>query len=163
MAEFAAKNQTRYQRIATELIKRHAVCLRNLINALHPAEIAHLLESMQPGDRKIVWALVENKIAGEVLVELNDEVRNGLIEVTDARDLISAAGTLESDGRWTCCAIYRRCCYSGSRIDEQAGRVRCSATPTTAPAAMSLDTLTVRADVEIDVVLRYLRWHGNSR
>lgn len=138
---------------------------RNLVNALHPAEIAHLLESLQPGDRKIVWRLVKNKIAGEVLVELNDEVRSGLIEVTDARDLISAAGELESDDlvdllRDLPSVLLHAVLESMNNQDRARLETVLSYADDTAGGLMSLDTLTVRPDVEIDVVLRYLRWHG---
>jgi magnesium transporter len=140
--------------------------VRQLIHALHPGEIAHLLESLKPGDRNVVWGLVENRVAGEVLVELNDEVRSGLIEVTDARDLISAAGTLESDDlvdllRDLPSVLLQAVLESMSKQDRARLETVLSYADDCAGGLMSLDTLTVRADVEIDVVLRYLRWHGD--
>jgi len=71
--------------------------VQRLVSVLHPAEIAHLLESLRPRDREIIWELVPVEFVGEVLVELNDEVRVGLIEATDDNALIYAADTLESD------------------------------------------------------------------
>ena len=93
----ANKNEQQL-RVITDLLDSGTLAsVRNLISTLHPAEIAHLLEALKPGDRNIVWSLVSSKLVGEVLVELNDEVRSGLIEETDAIDLIDAAETLESD------------------------------------------------------------------
>lgn len=151
--------------IADRLESGASFAVRHLINALHPAEIAHLLESLQPNDRKIVWGLVENRIAGEVLVELNDEVRSGLIELTDAKDLISAAGTLESDDlvdllRDLPSVLLHAVLESMSNQDRARLETVLSYADDTAGGLMSLDTLTVRPDVDIEVVLRYLRWHG---
>ena len=50
--------------------------VRREINSLHPAEIADLLESLPPAQREVVWELVAPESDGDVLVELNDEVRS---------------------------------------------------------------------------------------
>ncbi|MGR8933236.1 MAG: magnesium transporter [Gammaproteobacteria bacterium] len=158
-------NESQLELITDRLESGMPVAVRSLISALHPAEIAHLLESLQPVDRKIVWGLVENRIAGEVLVELNDEVRSGLIEVTDAKDLISAAGTLESDDlvdllRDLPSVLLQAVLEAMNKQDRARLEKVLSYDDDSAGGLMSLDTLTVRADVHIDVVLRYLRWHG---
>ena len=49
------------------------------VNSMHPAEIASLLESLPPTQRELVWDLVDPELEGDVLVELNEEVRAGLI------------------------------------------------------------------------------------
>ena len=46
-----------------------------LVRSLHPAEIANMLESMPPPERALVFDLVDEQDEGDVLVELNDEVR----------------------------------------------------------------------------------------
>ena len=46
-----------------------------MINELHPAEIALLLESLPPTQRHVVWELVDEEYDGDVLTHLNDEVR----------------------------------------------------------------------------------------
>jgi magnesium transporter len=51
-----------------------------MVNALHPAEIALLLESLPPAQRELVWDMVEPELEGEVLVELNESIRASLIE-----------------------------------------------------------------------------------
>ncbi|MGR9073068.1 MAG: magnesium transporter [Gammaproteobacteria bacterium] len=139
--------------------------VRGLLSALHPAEIAHLLESLKPVDRKIVWSLVQPKMAGEVLVELNDEVRTGLIEATKAKDLISAAGTLESDDlvdllKDLPTVLLNKVLDSMGKQDRSRLEAVLSYDDDSAGGLMSLDTLTVRPDVSLDVVLRYLRLRG---
>ena len=52
---------------------------QRMVHALHPAEIAQLLESLPPAQREVVWEFVEPEVEGEVLVELSDNIRGGLI------------------------------------------------------------------------------------
>src|SRR5690606_40469847 len=68
-----------------------------MINSLHPAEIASLLESLPPAKREIVWEFVDPELEGDVLVELNDEVRSELISGMDAEELIAATEGMEVD------------------------------------------------------------------
>ncbi len=51
-----------------------------MVNSLHPAEIALLLESLPPQQREVVWEFVDPELEGSVLVELSDGVRQALIE-----------------------------------------------------------------------------------
>ena len=70
-----------------------------MIAAMHPAEIALLLESLPPAQREVVWIFVEPEIEGDVLVELSENVRQSLIEGMDADELLAAAENMELDGR----------------------------------------------------------------
>src|SRR5690606_33030531 len=71
---------------------------QRMINSLHPAEIASLLESLPPANREIVWEFVDPELEGDVLVELNDEVRSELISGMDAEELIAATECTEVAG-----------------------------------------------------------------
>ena len=62
-----------------------------MVNALHPAEIALLIESLPPAQRELVWDMVDPELEGEVLVELNENIRAGLIEGMEADELLAAA------------------------------------------------------------------------
>ena len=55
-----------------------------MVNSLHPAEIALLLESLPPQQREVVWEFVDPELEGSVLVELSDGVRQALIEGMEA-------------------------------------------------------------------------------
>ncbi|HET9447854.1 MAG TPA: hypothetical protein VFO35_16435, partial [Steroidobacteraceae bacterium] len=52
---------------------------QRMINSMHPAEIASLIESLPPAKREIVWEFVDPELEGDVLIELNEEVRAELI------------------------------------------------------------------------------------
>ena len=167
MPSTATQNSNKkYLELLTDQLQSGSpLSVTKLVNALHPAEIAHLLESLQPDRRKIVWKLVDPRLAGEVLVELNDEVRSGLIEATDTEDLISAAEVLESDDLVDLLkdfptVVLDKVLQSMGKQDRDRLESVLSYDDDRAGGLMSLDTLTVRADVNLDVVLRYLRLRG---
>ena len=68
-----------------------------MLNALRPAEIGHLLESLPLNQRKIAWKLVDESYDGEILLEVTDEVRDSLIQEMDAAELIAATEGLDTD------------------------------------------------------------------
>ena len=71
--------------------------VQTTVDALHPAEIALLLESLPWRERAVVWGLIDDDNHGEILVELNDEVRSKLIEDMDAEEVVAAAEGMELD------------------------------------------------------------------
>ncbi len=71
--------------------------VRRMIGSLHPSEVARLLESLPPAERAVVWELVDPDDEGDILVEVADEVRTGLIERMDAQELIAATEGMELD------------------------------------------------------------------
>jgi magnesium transporter len=135
---------------------------RAVVSALHPAEIAHLLESLPPSQRRIVWEMVDRDDHGEVLLHVGDEVRAGLIEAMDYEALLSATEGLDVDDLADLLQdlpdVVTRQALAG--MDQQY-RQRLEAVLSygedTAGGLMNTDTVTVRANVTLDVVLRYLR------
>jgi magnesium transporter len=135
---------------------------RAVVSALHPAEIANLLESLPPSQRRIVWEMVDRDDHGEVLLHVGDEVRAGLIEAMDYEALLSATEGLDVDDLADLLQdlpdVVTRQALAG--MDQQY-RQRLEAVLSygedTAGGLMNTDTVTVRANVSLDVVLRYLR------
>ncbi len=68
-----------------------------MLNNLHPAEIAQLLESLPPTERDIVWKLVSPDNGGEVLLHVNDEVRARLISDMGPEELVAATEGMDMD------------------------------------------------------------------
>ena len=137
---------------------------RKMLNNLHPAEIANLLESLRPSNRAVVWELVDSEMAGEILVEVNEEVRAGLIEATEDHDLINAAGTLETDDLADILhdlpdVVLHQVLRSMSNQDRKRLEAVMSYDEDSAGGLMNTDMITVRPEVSIDVVQRYLRQH----
>ncbi|MBF6648600.1 magnesium transporter [Methylobacter sp. BlB1] len=140
--------------------------VRQFIQELYPAEIALLIESLAPEDRKVIWKLIPLNTVGEILVDLHVEVANGLIEITDWQDLTTAVESLESDDLIDLLHTLPEPLLS--KVTESIGiqekrrlESALSYDDNTAGGLMSLDVLTVRADVSLDVVLRYLRKRGS--
>lgn len=136
--------------------------VRNLIQALNPGEIADLLESSPPAQRKIVWELVDLEDEGEVLVELNDEVRASLIDGMDSDELVTVATRLDLDDLADLLAELPETVNNEVRKSlDRSNRLRLEAVlgyeEDSAGGLMDPDILTVRDDVTVEVVLRYLR------
>ncbi|RUM94398.1 MAG: magnesium transporter [Thiothrix sp.] len=139
--------------------------VRRMLNALHPGEIAHLLESMPPAERKLIWSLIDQDIGGEVLVELGDEVQAGLIDDMQPHELAAAAEGMEIDDLADLIQnLPERLTNEILRLMSFQDRQRLEAVlayeEDTAGGLMDTNTATVRADVTLDVVLRYLQQRG---
>jgi len=139
--------------------------IKRQVNELHPAEIANLLESLPLQHRRIVWELINPELAGDILVEVNDEVRQGLIEHTDEQDLISAAVSLETDDLADIFedlpqAVLHQVVRSMSNQDRRRLQSVMSYDEDSAGGLMNPEVVTIRPNVDLDVVLRYLRQRG---
>lgn len=139
--------------------------VQRLVRALHPAETARLLEAMPPAKRRIVFDLVEKDEQGEILVELADDVRAGLVEGMDAKELIAAVEDLDLDDLADFVADLPEALTSQVlRSLSQADRDRLNAVLSypedSAGGLMNPETISVRADVTLEVVIRYLRMLG---
>jgi magnesium transporter len=136
-----------------------------LVNALHPAEIASLLESLPPAQREIVWDLVEPELEGEVLVELAEEVRASLIRAMEPEELVAAAEDLELDDlaillRDLPETVHQQILRSLDAQDRERLGAVLSWEEGTAGSLMNPDLVSVRPDVTLETVLRYLRMRG---
>lgn len=139
--------------------------LRRLVNALNPAEIADLLESLPPAQREIVWELIAAEDEGDVLVELNDEVRAMLIGGMETEELVAAAANLDLDDLADLIAelpetVNREVLRSLDASDRHRLQAVLQYDEDSAGGLMNPDTVTVRANVSVEVVLRYLRMRG---
>ncbi len=139
---------------------------RKLLASLQYAEVAHLLDSLPIKPRTILWELVDTEARGEVLLYVNDEVRSGLIEALEQHELVAASEGLEADDladllRDMPGAVIHEILQSMSKQDRHRLEAVLSYPEDTAGGLMNLDTITVRPDVSLDVVLRYLRLHGS--
>jgi magnesium transporter len=136
-----------------------------MIAAMHPAEIALLIESLPPAQREVVWNFVEPEIEADVLVELSDSVRQSFIEGMDADELLAAAENMELDDLADLVgdlpeAVGAQLVKSMDIQDRERMNALLLYESDTAGGLMNTDTVSVRADVTVEVVLRYLRMRG---
>lgn len=168
MAETAPEQpstQNRLQMLSEALASGAAGRVRRLVHNLHPAEIGDLLESLPQGPRVILWELVDAEDRGEVLLAVNDEVRGGLIKEMEPGELVAMTEGLDTDDLADLLAdLPGAVIHEVLRAMDLQNRHRLEAVLSypedTAGGMMNVDTVTVRADVSLDVVLRYLRLRG---
>lgn len=136
--------------------------LQALLQGLHPADIAFILESLPRDERQHVWQLVKAEHDGEVLLEVGDAVRESLIEVMDREDLVAATENLDADELADLASDLPPDVVAevqqGLTEEERARLSAAMSYPEdTVGAIMDFDMVRVRDDVTLEVVLRYLR------
>jgi magnesium transporter len=157
--------QQRLELLSIALQSGTAEQVRHLLASLHPAEIGDLLESLPHGPREILWELVAAEIKGEVLMEVNEEVRAGLIEDMETAQLVAITESLDTDDLADLLqdlpgAVIHELLHSMDKQNRHRLEAVLSYPDDTAGGLMDLDIVTVRANVTLDVVLRYLRLRG---
>jgi magnesium transporter len=70
---------------------------RALVIPLHPADIADLFELIPAHDRAPLAAAIADVLDADVFAEMNDHVRDGLLDQLDAGQLADIAGDLDTD------------------------------------------------------------------
>ena len=136
-----------------------------LIGSLHPAELARLLESLPLRERAVIWEMVDPENEGDVLVELADEVRDGLIEGMPTDELMVAIEGMQLDDLADLVAglpeaLTQEVLRSLDHQDRDRLHTVLSYDEDSAGGLMNVDIITVRPDVTLDVVLRYLKARG---
>jgi len=138
---------------------------RLLIHSLHPSELARLLESLPLRERAVIWDMVEPDHEGDVLVELAEEVRDGLLQSMQTEELLAAIDGMELDDLADLVAdlpeaLTQEILRSLDHQDQERLRQVLAYDEDSAGGLMNVDIVTVRPDVTVEVVLRYLRAHA---
>jgi len=136
-----------------------------MVNSLHPSEVARLLESLPRKKRSVLWELVDSEIEGDVLVEVSDEVRDSLIEGMQTADLIAAAEGMEVDDLADLLidlpeTVTQEVLQSLDKQDQERVQQVLAYDEESAGGLMNVDIVTIRPDVTLEVVTRYLRMVG---
>ena len=136
--------------------------LQGLLDILHPADIAYILESLPLDERLMVWEMVKADRDGEILLETSDAVRETLIATMDSSELVAATGQLDADEIADLApdlpSDVLDDLFQNLPIEEREQLLAAMSYPEDAVGAlMDFDMVTVRADVTLEVVSRYLR------
>jgi magnesium transporter len=149
--------------LVESLVHRQNVAeLRVKLDAMHPADIAYVLESLPLEERQVVWDLVKADRDGEILLEVSDAVRETLIRGMDSRELVAAAEQLETDEIADLVPDLPedviQDVFQALTIEEREQlRAAMSYPEDAAGALMDFDVVSVREDTSIETVTRYLR------
>lgn len=152
-------------RLGEVLESGRAFSVKQTMQAMHPAELAHALESLPSNKRLVAWQLLDGEHAGEVLTELNEEVRDSLMEEIESDELLEAIRGLDVDDVADLIqslpgALIPEVLSGLDKQNRQRVESVLSWPEDSAGGLMDLDVITVRHDVSLDVVLRYLRLRG---
>jgi magnesium transporter len=142
--------------------RQHLNELKTILDRLHPADIAYILEALPLDDRLVVWDCVKADRDGEILIEVSDAVRETLIASMDHEELVDAVESLEADEIAHLAddlpADVVDEVQQGLTAEERAQlRASMSYPDGTVGAQMDFEPITIRDDVTLEVVLRYLR------
>jgi len=138
---------------------------RELLSQMHPSEIADVLEGLPGKTREILWNLIDPEAEGDVLSELQDAVRAELLENMQPQEVAEATKNLDADDAVDIIQDLPEDVQDSVLLsmDEQNRRRLTSALSypeDTAGGLMNIDVISIRTDVTLDVVLRYLRLLG---
>lgn len=142
--------------------RQNLVELQRKLEALHPADVAYILEALPLDDRLTVWQLVKSERDGDILLEVSDAVRETLIADMDDHEILAAAKDLDADELADLAAELPRDVVHElmETLDaQQRERVRSALSyeEDQVGALMDFEMVTIREDVSLEVVLRYLR------
>ncbi|MBI3569519.1 MAG: magnesium transporter [Gammaproteobacteria bacterium] len=156
------KKPDHLKRVLAALEAGDTALVRGILAELHPADIARILEGLTPEPRATVWAQVDNQHMGEVLLELPEAVRGDLVKLMDDKALVAAARVLDTDDIADLLPdlsdeVIAEILFALDKQDRQRLDAVLSYPEDTAGGLMNVDAITVRENITLEVVLRYLR------
>ena len=156
------QDMPRHDLVESLVHKQNLAELEHKLEALHPADIAYILEALPLEDRLLVWDLVDSDDEGDILLEVSDAVRESLIEAMEQHELVAAAEQLDADDLADLAPdLPRQVVYEvmGGLDEEERQQLQSvlSYEEDQVGALMDFDLVKIRADVSCEVVLRYLR------
>jgi len=165
-SEQTNRNQELVLSIQEALEANDLLSVRKELAGLHPSELADLLESLPGEIRDELWVHVEPEVEGDVLAEANDQVRAALLENMQPHEVAAATARLDTDDAADILQdLPEPLADQVLRAMDEQNRSRIASILSypedTAGGLMNVDVVTVRADVDVEVVLRYLRRHGS--
>ena len=151
-----------HDRVENLVHRQNLVELQRKLEDLHPADIAHILEALPLDERLTVWQLVKSERDGDILLEVSDAVRETLIADMDDHEILAAAKDLDADELADLAPELPRDVVHElmeSLDAQQRERVRSALSyeEDQVGALMDFEMVTIREDVSLEVVLRYLR------
>jgi magnesium transporter len=152
----------KHEQVESPEEKQNLAQLRAKLDSMHPADIAYVLESLPLEERLAVWNLVKADRDGEILLEVSDAVRETLIRSMDSKELVAAAEQLEADEIADLAPDLPRDVmhdvFQALPVEEREQLRAAMSYPEDAVGAlMDFDVVSVREDITMEVVTRYLR------
>ena len=154
-----------FKHVSDALDSGALVQVRRILNkSLQAADVAHILESSPPKERKLLWSLIDEDNSGEVLQHLSDDIQSWILNSMTAQEVADAMSDLDADDIADLLqnlprTVTREVLTSMDTQDRARVEKVLSYPEDSAGGLMNTDTITVRPDITLEVVLRYLRRH----
>ena len=142
--------------------KKNIRSLESLLDDLHPADIADILESLPVQKRLVLWDLVKSENEGDILIEVSDSVRQTLIADMDSTELLAAAEQLETDEIADIAPdlpeeVLKDLLENLDIQNRERLQSALSYPEDSVGSLMEFEITTIREDLTLEVVLNYLR------
>jgi magnesium transporter len=167
LVEGLAKRQAEQDRRRPELVesivhKQNRSELQKRLDALHPADMAYVLEGLPLEERLVVWNMVRSDREGEILLEVSDAVRDTLLADMDSAEIVAAARNLDADEIADLAPDLPRDVVQdiieAQDVQDRAQLQSALSYPEgSVGALMDFEVVSIRDDVTCEVALRYLR------
>jgi magnesium transporter len=154
------------QDVSIALESDDSVEISKLLSSINVAETALLLDSLPAQQRDSIWPLIEPGDLGAVLLETQDDISDAKLKTLDPEEIAAIVETLPDvdDQADLILALPTDKLVKTLHTLDANKREKLesvlSYSEDTAGGLMNIDQVTVRADVSLDVVLRYLRIRG---
>ena len=139
---------------------------KEMLHQLQPCDVALLLESSRSRNRLNIWQLIPPDLYSDVLEELSDDVRNGIIRNMLPEKVADVLEEMDTDNLVdTLHGLPQEVAQELLAAMEEQDRIRAelglSYGDETAGFIMNTDAITLRPGINVDVILRYLRLKGD--
>lgn len=165
MSELSKQAKSRITSLNQALESGAMTRVKRILNSgLAPADVAHLLESSPPKSRAVIWELVDKDLEGEIIQHLSDELQVQFLADMSAEEVVDVTSDLDVDDIADILQqlpeqVTQEVLSSMDQQDRDRVEAVLSYPEDSAGGLMDTDTITIRADITLDVVLRYLRRH----
>jgi len=159
--------QQHLQTVTDSLESGGTMQIKYLLNGALPAQdIARLLESSPPKERRLLWDLIEQKNEGEILQYLSEDISVQFLKEMDTEQLVAVTEQLESDDLADILqnlpeTVVAEVLASMTAQDRSRVESLLSYPEDSAGGLMNTDTITVRPNITIDIAFRFLRRHAS--
>ncbi|HUV22199.1 MAG TPA: magnesium transporter [Gammaproteobacteria bacterium] len=154
------------QDIAVALETDDRLEIAKILDGINIAETAMLLDSMPPQQRDAIWPLIKPADLGAILLEIQDDVSDARLKALEPEEITAIVESLaDVDDQADLIldlppdklvrVLHRLDAHKRERLESVL-----AFSEDTAGGLMNIDQVTIRADVSLDVVLRYLRMRG---
>ncbi|RUM49907.1 MAG: magnesium transporter [Marinomonas sp.] len=154
------------QTVAESLESGATMQIRYLLNGALPAQdVARLLESSPPKERKLLWELIDHDNQGDVLQYVSEEISVQFMKDMDTERLLAVSEHFDNDDLADILqqlpeTLVKEVLASMTAQNRARMESLMSYSEDSAGGLMNTDTITIRPNITIDIVFRFLRRHS---